>query len=214
LVGRQVAMREAHSRLVTVHASLVLGDGRLDRPEARSTISRPKVFTLGDPWRAIGTERLAWLFDKFEERLDDIEAGRRPFKSRPSSLVTAAQGTADQAADNGSSGVVVAASIVAVSIASIVSVTSVTPAVAWPKAVSAGKPASGITTAAVTGHGMSTHRVSAHGVRSRCSSAAAVTPWMTGCKSIRSDWHATNGDCGSESDQISMKHSTLLLQLQ
>jgi hypothetical protein len=53
--------------------------------------------------------------------------------------------------------------------------------------------------------------VSAHGVPSRCVSAAAVAPCMTGCESIRSDWHATNSDCGGESDQISTKHSTLLL---
>jgi hypothetical protein len=44
-------------------------------------IARPKVFHLEDQWSAIGAERFARLFDKFEERLDDIEAGQRPLKA-------------------------------------------------------------------------------------------------------------------------------------
>jgi hypothetical protein len=41
-------------------------------------IARPKVFHLEDQWSAIGAERFARLFDKFEERLaiSKLDEGR------------------------------------------------------------------------------------------------------------------------------------------
>jgi hypothetical protein len=67
-------------------------------------------------------------------------------------------------------------------------------------------------TSAVTPAGVTSHRVTSHGVTAHGMTAHGVTTAMTSAMSSREGSgyrHATEGDCGGESNQCTTKHLTL-----